>query len=121
VEDFNYPGADRILQEQGITLKRGDGRITLTTCDPAATNQIEVWTRESTDGKLCFRATAATGRLTLEIPRVYAIGTEARAVRAELSAEGQTQTVDVAKGEFKGVGEGVGDAPTVLLELRVTG
>ncbi|MFC8436270.1 hypothetical protein [Streptomyces sp. NPDC057253] len=121
VEDFTYPGAAKILAEQGITLKRGDGRITLATCDAAATDQIEVWTRESADGKFCFRSTAATGWLTLEIPEVYALATEARAVRAELSAEGQTQTVDVAKGEFKGVGEGVGDAPTILLELRVTG
>jgi hypothetical protein len=121
VEDFNYPGAAKILAEQGITLKRGDGRITLATCDAAATDQIEVWTRKSGDGKFCFRATATTGWLTLEIPEVYALATETRAVRAELSAEGQSQVVDVAKGEFKGVGEGVGDAPTILLELRVTG
>ncbi len=121
VEDFSYPDAARIKTEQGITLKRGDGSITLTTCDSAATNQIQVWTRESTDGRFCFRSTASTGWLTLEVPEVYALATEARAVRAELSAEGKSQTVNVAKGEFKGVGEGVGGTPTVLLELRVTG
>ncbi|MGN9814475.1 hypothetical protein ACTMUQ_03890 [Streptomyces sp. SD11] len=121
VEDFNYPGAAKVLQEQGITLKRGDGRITLTTCDPAATDQIDVWTRKSGEGKFCFRSTASTGHLTLEVPEVYAIATGARAVRAELSAEGLTQTVDVAKGELKAVGEGTSGAPTILLELRVTG
>ncbi|MFC9061217.1 hypothetical protein ACFTXB_24700 [Streptomyces sp. NPDC057074] len=32
VEDFNYPGADRILTEEGIKLKRGDGRIQMVEC-----------------------------------------------------------------------------------------
>ena len=121
VEDFGYPDAARIKADQGITLKRGDGSITLAACDSNATNQIQVWTRETTDGRFCFRSTSSRGWLTLEVPEVYAIATEARAVRAELSAEGKNQTVNVAKGEFKGVGEGVGDTPTVLLELRVTG
>ncbi|MDI3424356.1 hypothetical protein [Streptomyces luteolus] len=30
IEDFNYPGANKLLAERGITLKRGDGHITLT-------------------------------------------------------------------------------------------
>ena len=35
VEDFSYPNAARILQDQKIALKRGDGHITLTGCDSA--------------------------------------------------------------------------------------
>lgn len=120
VEDFEYPGKAKILEERGITLHRGDGHIVLADCDDSA-NQIQVWTRQSSDGRFCFRATTTTGYLSLEVSEVFALQTEARAVRAELSAEGESQTVDVAKGEFKGVGEGVGDGPSVLLELRVTG
>ena len=45
VEDYAYPGADRILTEKGIKLKRGDGRILLADCDQAA-QQIRVMTVE---------------------------------------------------------------------------
>ncbi|MFJ6630027.1 hypothetical protein ACIQMR_01295 [Streptomyces sp. NPDC091376] len=119
VEDFNYPGADKILAEQGIALKRGDGHITLATCSDAA-DQLKVLTRVGA-GEFCFKVTSATGHLTLELTDVFAIQTKSHPVRAELTAEGKSQTVDVPKNNLKGVGEGVGDAPTVLLELRVTG
>ncbi|WP_431035760.1 hypothetical protein ACQYWQ_17700 [Streptomyces sp. P6-2-1] len=120
VETFDYPGADRIAAEQGVTLRRGDGHIVLAECDDSSP-MIKVWTRESAAGRFCFLSTSSTGFLTLEVPDVYAIETVQRAVHAELEAEGTSVEVDVRKDEFKGVGEGVGDAPTVLLELRVTG
>ncbi|MCL8013392.1 hypothetical protein [Streptomyces sp. AS02] len=119
VEDFSYPGADRILAEQGISLKRGDGHITLATCNEAA-DQIKVLTRVG-GGEFCFAATHTTGHLTLELPDVFAIQTESHPVRAELTAEGKSQTVEVPKNNLKGVGEGLGEPPTVLLEIRVTG
>lgn len=119
VENFSYPRADRILAEQGISLKRGDGRITLATCNEAA-DQIKVLTRVG-GGEFCFTATHTTGHLTLELPDVFGIQTESHPVRAELTAEGRSQTVDVPKNELKGVGEGLGEPPTVLLEIRVTG
>jgi hypothetical protein len=113
------PVAVRILAEQGIALKRGDGRITLATCNEAA-DQIKVMTRVGA-GEFCFKATHTTGHLTLELPNVFGIQTESHPVRAELTAEGKSQTVDVPKNELKGVGEGLGEPPTVLLEIRVTG
>ncbi|MEG8278890.1 hypothetical protein [Streptomyces sp. AHA2] len=119
VEDFSYPGAERILAEQGIQLKRGDGRITLATCNEAA-DQIKVLTRVG-GGEFCFTATHTSGHLTLELPDVFAIQTESHPVRAELTAEGKSQTVNVPKNEMKGVGEGLGEPPAVLLEIRVTG
>ncbi|WP_267245543.1 hypothetical protein [Streptomyces sp. PR69] len=121
VEDFNYPDADGILAEKGIKLHRGDGHILLADCDASA-NQIQVWTRHNKEeGMYCFNATASTGYLTLEVPDVFAIQTSDHPVTAELTAEGKKETVAVAKDDFKGVGEGVGGAPTVLVELRVTG
>ncbi|MFJ8633922.1 hypothetical protein [Streptomyces sp. NPDC093568] len=124
VEDYGYPGADRILTEKGIRLKKGDGRILLADCDPAA-QQIRVLTRKDDSvnraGTYCFRATAKTGRLTLELPQVFAVEAADHPIRAELTANGKTTSVTVAKGGFESVGEGEGGAPSVLVELRVTG
>ncbi|MFF4751133.1 hypothetical protein ACWD5R_23815 [Streptomyces sp. NPDC002514] len=125
VEDYNYPGADRILQTEGIQLKRGDGHVLLVDCD-STTDQIKVYTvKDDTVGRkgnYCFRATASTGFLTLELPRVFALETGAHPISADLTANGETTTVTVAEGGFESVGEGtVGGARSVLVEIRVTG
>ncbi|MFJ9347200.1 hypothetical protein [Streptomyces sp. NPDC101237] len=125
VEDYGYPGADRILAEKGIRLKKGDGHILLADCDQAA-QQIRVLTVKDDSagrqGTYCFRATAKTGRLTLELPRVFAVEAADHPMSADLTAEGTTTTVDVPQGGFQSVGEGVfGGARAVLVELRVTG
>ncbi len=122
VEDFNYPGAAGI---QGIKLKRGDGRIVLVECETTP-DQIKVHSvKDDTDGRkdaYCFRATAKTGYLTLELPRVFALETGDHPIRANLTANGETTTVAVAKGGFESVGEGtVSGARSVLVEIRVTG
>ncbi|MFI9275725.1 hypothetical protein ACIGXM_34235 [Kitasatospora sp. NPDC052896] len=118
VEDFGYPGAARILKEKGISLKRGDGRILLDDC--TGKENIQVLTRTSAEGKVCFRVVGKTGYLALEVPEVFALQTQERAIQAKLTAEGKTQVLDVPKDQIKGVGEGIGAAPTVLVELRVT-
>ncbi|MFK3731917.1 hypothetical protein ACI2LJ_16805 [Streptomyces sp. NPDC088090] len=121
VEDFNYPDAARILQETKLKLLRGDGHIVVATCDASA-NQITIWSRTSdAEDQYCFRATAATGFLTLEVPEVFALQTTDHPISADLTAAGQAQTVDVPKDKMVGVGEGLGDAPTTLVELRITG
>ncbi|MGA5422317.1 hypothetical protein [Streptomyces lavendulocolor] len=121
VEDFGYPGADRILAEKGLVLRKGDGGIMLTEC--TSESQIQVWTRQNDEGRYCFQVTGKTGYLALEVKGVHAVQTEQRAVRASLTASGTTTTVDVAKDEYKPVGEGVikNPVPAVLVELRVTG
>ncbi|NEE18551.1 hypothetical protein G3M58_70285 [Streptomyces sp. SID7499] len=81
-----------------------------------------MWSRQGDEGsRFCFRATASSGFLTLEIPQVFAVQTADRPVSADLSSAGKTKTVDVAKDTLQGVGEGVEGADTVLVELRVTG
>ncbi|OCC09937.1 hypothetical protein [Streptomyces sp. PTY087I2] len=125
VEDFAYPGADRVLETRGIELKRGDGHIVLTDCDLNAP-QIRVLTVADSgagrEGTYCFRATAAKGFLTLSLPRVFALEAADRPISADLTADGETTTVDVPKGGFESVGEGTpGGARSVLVELRVTG
>ncbi|WP_260696926.1 hypothetical protein [Streptomyces sp. 130] len=125
IEDFAYPGADSILASKGIELKKGDGHILLAECDYTV-DQIRVSTVKDTtvgrDGLYCFRATGATGYLTLTLPRVFALEAADHPISADLTANGQTQTIDVAEGGWKSVGEGtVGGARSVLVEIRVTG
>ncbi|MEU5431289.1 hypothetical protein AB0H73_37585 [Streptomyces olivoreticuli] len=123
VETFEYPNAEKILKEQGITLRKGDGHIILADCKVAT--DIVVGTRQNVEGRYCFKVTGngKSGYLALEIPETFHIKTEDYAVQAKLIAEGKTQTVDVPKNGFKGVGEGtpVPGAPTVLVELRING
>ncbi|MCS0634087.1 hypothetical protein NX801_00090 [Streptomyces sp. LP05-1] len=120
VEDFAYPDAGRLLAEKGIALRQGDGHILLTDC--AAPHQIQVWTLQNAEGRYCFRVTGKTGYLALEVKRVHAIRTDDRAVRAKLTVDGQSTTVDIPKDDYKPVGEGdqKDPRPAVLVELRVT-
>ncbi len=125
IEDFTYPGADSILATKGIKLEKGDGHILLAECDYAA-DQIRVSTvKDTTAGRAdlyCFRATGPTGYVTLTLPRVFALEASDHPISADLTANGQTQTVDVAEGGWKAVGEGTaGGAQSVLIEIRVTG
>lgn len=125
VEDYSYPGAANILATKGIKLKKGDGRILLTECDQTS-SQIKVMTVKDDsagrDGTYCFRATATSGFLTLELPRVFALETAEHPISADLTANGETTTVTVPKDGFEPVGEGNPDgAQSVLVEIRVTG
>ncbi|WP_329443182.1 hypothetical protein [Streptomyces canus] len=125
VEDFGYPDAENILVAKGIKLIKGDGHVLLTDC-ASPDSQIKVMTVKDEsvgrDGSYCFQATAKTGYLTLELPRVFYIETQDHPISADLTADGTTKTVAVAKDDFASVGEGtVGGAQSVLVEIRVTG
>ncbi|MFB6894652.1 hypothetical protein ACFCX4_35805 [Kitasatospora sp. NPDC056327] len=117
VEDFEYPGASAI---SGITLKRGDGHIVLADC--AGPTQIQVWSRAAVNpfGRFCFRATGNSGYLTVELPDVYVLQTTGAALSAKVTVEGVTQPVDLAKEDFRALGEGTSQKPTTLVELRTT-
>ncbi|TVP35038.1 hypothetical protein A3L22_09410 [Streptomyces griseus subsp. griseus] len=127
VEDYTYPGAEDILATKGIKLKKGDGHILLADCDPNA-KQIQVMTvADEATGRAdqyCFRSTARTGYLTLELPRVFFLElmTSEQPISADVMAGDKKTTVDVEAGGFANVGEGVvGGARSTLVELRVTG
>ncbi|MFF7280632.1 hypothetical protein [Streptomyces griseorubiginosus] len=119
VEDFTYPGAAKVLADRGITLKRGDGHITLVGCSEAWNIKIE---SRLDNGGYCFRTTARTGFLTLELPDAYGVWTEDHPVEATLTAEGKETVVNVPTDDYQPVGE-AGDTGlrSVLVELRVTG
>jgi hypothetical protein len=129
VEDFAYPNAEQIQRDQGIKLIRGDGHITLATCDDSA-QQIKVLTVQGPSGNpqgaYCFKASAKSGYLSLELPRVFALEAADHPISADLRPQADpaapVKTVTVDKNGYQSVGEGAaGGAPNVLLELRVTG
>ncbi|MFE2413445.1 hypothetical protein ACFXDE_34430 [Kitasatospora sp. NPDC059408] len=120
VEDFSYPGTSPYPQ---LKLIRGDGHIVLADCNTAT--QIQLWSRAvpspSGGPGVCFRVTGTSGYLALELPQTFMIQTGDKAVRADLTSDGIGQSVDVAKNAAVAVGEGLGQKPTMLVELRVTG
>lgn len=122
VETFNYPNAAKILKEKGIALRKGDGHILLADC--SVSRDITVHSRHGDgDGTFCFKVTGSgkSGYLSLEIPETFMVMVGNYAVRASVTAEGNTSTVDVPRNGQRSVGEGAQGASTVLVELRVTG
>ncbi|KOV71093.1 hypothetical protein ADK64_01880 [Streptomyces sp. MMG1121] len=129
VEDYAYPDADQIQKAQGIKLIKGDGHITLAACDDSG-SQIKVMTVQGPSGNpqgaYCFRASGKSGYLTLELSRIFALETADHPISADLRPQADptapAKTVTVDKNGYQSVGEGAaGGAPSVLLQLRVTG
>ncbi|MFC5724695.1 hypothetical protein ACFP1Z_31545 [Streptomyces gamaensis] len=104
IEDFSYPGAAKIKETKGIALKRGDGHIVLAECG-SSPGLMEVWSRRT--GKTCFRVTASSGYLSLEIPAVYLVkGSASRTADVVLTAaDGKRQEVRVPADRWTSVGE----------------
>ncbi|MEU3545045.1 hypothetical protein [Streptomyces paromomycinus] len=118
VEDFAYPGADRILQDRKITLKRGDGHITLVDC--AAAHDIMVKSRAGS-GEFCFAVSGNKGYLALELDQAFGMWTEGHPVQAKVTSDGKETVINAPKNDYKPFGEaGNAGQSTVLVELRVT-
>ncbi|MFI1758414.1 hypothetical protein [Streptomyces sp. NPDC020571] len=119
VEDFAYPQADKVLEEQGIVLKRGDGHIVLASCAPG-TGQLEVYSREASS--VCFEVTGDSGWLTMEIPSVYGVKTNEYATQVDLTVGEEEKSVDVPANSWKAVGESADEQgrPHMLVEIRTS-
>ncbi|MEV5088505.1 hypothetical protein ACWEQ5_03875 [Streptomyces griseoincarnatus] len=118
VEDYAYPNADTILAEQDIVLKRGDGHIVLADC-AAGADLLRFLARDRED--VCFEVTADTGFLTLELPAVHGVKTDASAnTHLEMTAEDDQVEYDIPADTWAGVGESVDGREHVLVEIHVT-
>ncbi|MCM2579118.1 hypothetical protein [Streptomyces meridianus] len=117
VEDFDYPQADKILAEQGITLKRGDGHIVLADC-ASETGLLEVWARQQ--DKICFRMTGDSGWLTMEIPSVYGVKGNDYTTQVDMTVGTEEKTFDIAKNSWTPVGESADEQGRehMLVEIR---
>jgi len=102
VEDFAYPQADKILEERGFTLKRGDGHIVLAECG-SQTGLLEVWARSKE--LVCFRVTGNTGYLSLELPSVYGIKGNDYRTEVNMTVGNEEKTFDVDQNAWTPVGE----------------
>ncbi len=118
VEDYAYPNAARIQQDQQILLKRGDGNITLATCD--GTNPITVKSR-SGQKLYCFNVRGTKGWVTLELNDSFGMWTKEHPVQATISAGGKETVFNAPANDYKPFGES-GDVGqrSMLVELRVT-
>ncbi|MCA2216329.1 LamG-like jellyroll fold domain-containing protein [Jidongwangia harbinensis] len=135
LEDFSYPGEAKFLATLGIRLIAGDGRIRMVDCATPVEGDIGLLRVSTTAlvgvngrGRFCFRVSAPTGVLELEVPAVYEIrgdGLRSGAghrVTADLESEdGRKLSVVVDPDGSTPVGEGEEDSSTTLLRLRATG
>ncbi|MFG3408641.1 hypothetical protein [Streptomyces sp. NPDC048142] len=119
VEDFSYPQADKILAEQGILLKRGDGHIVLVEC-AGGTGLIEVWARRQDNKKICFRATGNSGWLTMEIPAVHSIKGNDYTTEVDMTVGSEKKSFDITSNAWTSVGESADEQGRehMLVEIR---
>ncbi|MER6789588.1 hypothetical protein ABT330_34095 [Streptomyces sp. NPDC000658] len=103
VETFDYPGADKILAEKKIVLKRGDGHITLADC-AGGTGLLEIMARNKAD-RICFKVVGNSGWLTMEIPAVYAIKGNDYTTAVDMTVGAEEKSFDIAKNTWTAVGE----------------
>ncbi|WP_053803585.1 hypothetical protein [Streptomyces rimosus] len=124
VEDFSYPGAEKILNEKGLKLIKGDGHILLADCDGNPDFNVMAENKAHNPVNYCFKVTGKTGYLTLEIQKINSIWENAgHAARATIRTAGKTKTVDLKKNNITPLGQGdlsTGAKEADLLELRVT-
>ncbi len=120
VEDFNYPGADKILEDQGIVLKRGDGHITLADC-ASETDLLEVSARRNADN-ICFRVVGDSGWLTLEVPAVYLIKGNSYDTQVDMTVGTEKKSFDIDKNAWTAVGETADEQGRehMLVEIRTS-
>ncbi|GAU65081.1 putative hypothetical protein [Streptomyces sp. NBRC 110611] len=125
VEDFEYPGAEKIFKEKGLKLIKGDGHIILADCGANPDFDVMSEGKNQQPVNYCFKVIGKTGYLKLEIPKINSIWENAgRTARATISTQGKTKTVDLKKNDLTPLGQGdmaSGGKEATLLELRVTG
>ncbi|MEV5928357.1 hypothetical protein ACPCSG_05180 [Streptomyces cellulosae] len=116
VEDFAYPEADKILEERGIVLKRGDGHILLADCG-SQEGLLEVWPRFK--DKVCFQVTGNGGFLTMEIPSVYGVRGNSFDTDVTMTVGEEEKQYEIAKNAWTNVGEAADpeDGAHMLVEI----
>lgn len=124
VEDFSYPGADKIFEQRGIRLVKGDGKITLVPCGDWNLLEVRqagaVKDTDTDPGHFCFQVQGSSGYLELEVPNTFQIKGDDHAVVATVKVKDQTNSVPIDKETWTGVGVGAGTNSAVLLALRAS-
>ncbi|WP_146044285.1 hypothetical protein [Amycolatopsis sp. BJA-103] len=117
VEDFAYPGADKLLADRGIALIKGDGHILLVDCSPGGAGQVVLSSSAFAD-PICFKVTGAVGYLSMSIPEVYSIKGDDHAAIATVSVAGSApRDTEIKKNLWTPINAGDG---ATLLELKTS-
>ncbi|MFK8844128.1 hypothetical protein [Streptomyces sp. Ac-502] len=116
IEDFSYPGADRILKEKNLKLKHGDGHIVLAECD-SSPNLLRFIARDRAD--FCFKVSGDSGYLALEVPAVGGVQSHDYKAKVNMTVGTEKKSFDVPKNSWKGIGENADPAGRehTLLEI----
>ncbi|MFD3681159.1 hypothetical protein [Streptomyces sp. NPDC058613] len=119
IEDFAYPNADRILAEQKIKLKSGNGHILLAECT-GAPGLMEVFSHKNE--RICFSVTGDKGYLSLEIPAVFGVKGNDYAAQVDMSVGAEEKSFNVEKNAWTAVGETADEQGRdfMLLEIRTS-
>jgi hypothetical protein len=122
VENYEHPGAEKILQERGIQLKNGDGGIMFVDCTPnSGLVEIESTAFPAPRNLFCFKLSGDKGYLSMELPQAYVAKSNSYNVVATWRTEsGEIRNTQLAKNTFTAIGEGTGAGPGPLLELKST-
>ncbi|GGK77713.1 hypothetical protein [Mangrovihabitans endophyticus] len=138
VEDYSYPGAAAILDQQNIKLISGDGNIVLADCTDPPDGDITfiyVYTSDLSvnDGDaVCFQVLGTPGVLAMEVPAVFEIrgdgriagsgdGHDMTAVVKPQGGAAKTIELDPDGSTPVGIGTSPPGAPTTLLKLTARG
>ncbi|MFG3280442.1 hypothetical protein [Streptomyces sp. NPDC048111] len=108
VESFNYPKteADAVFKARGIKLLGGDGHIRYIDCStPIEPGRIVISSNLDNRNDFCFSVTGASGKLTLELPRVYGVRAYDYKLHLELTVDNTRVSADAPKNEWTGVGK----------------
>ncbi|WP_030600143.1 hypothetical protein [Streptomyces rimosus] len=116
IEDFSYPGADRVLKEKNLELKHGDGHIVLAECD-SSPNLLRFIARDRAD--FCFKVSGDSGYLALEVPAVGGVQSHDYKAKVNMTVGTEKKSFDIPKNSWKGIGENADPAGRehMLLEI----
>lgn len=115
VEDYAYPGADRIYAELGIKLISGDGHLMMADCPSTPGNDGFIRFRRNLKPTVCFKVAGPAGALTMDIPDVTFVKGDDHTLKVTISS--QTTPIDIAKNEWTPL---PGDRGSTTLTLVAT-
>ncbi|GAA0488584.1 secreted protein [Paractinoplanes deccanensis] len=117
VEDFAYPGAEKILADRDILLKKGDGRLLLTDCAVGA-DLIQVRSRGR--DPFCFEAAGSGAWVTMELSDAFLVFSDSEHTTvADYTVDGVSDSAVVEPGGAAGIGEGQTEGSSAVL-LKLT-
>jgi hypothetical protein len=129
VEDFAYPGADKILAEHNLKLFKGDGHILFVTSHEydegqCATGEIQVEKQMDVEPYgvyYCFKTIGTKGILILEVPGTFGVRGGTKAIEATANLPEGQKTYDIPANGFVAIspGDGSETPKAVLVELRL--